>query len=393
MIRYDKPRSWVRYDRLDLIDELTQAKAQVLALGSLPYQRRWVEELQEIQLKREVAGTSRIEGAEFTERELDIALRDSVEGMTTRSQRQAHAAMVAYRWLAELPLDYPVDGKLICEVHRRIVRGADDDHCPPGQLRGRDENVIFGSPKHRGVEGGTECEAAFEELSRALQGEFRDHDLLIQALALHYHLGAMHPFLDGNGRTARAMEAVMLQRAGLRDILIATSNYYYDEKTAYLGALSEARAGHHDLTPFLRFGLRGIALQCQRLVREIGGEIKKALFRDLMYGLFNRLRTTKKRVIAERQVEILKILLVEEAIDWQDLLLRLEPAYRRLKTPRKAMVRDVSYLQQMRALRVIRPQGKILLEINLDWPTQITEEGFFRFFEKLPHAKSSSFLP
>ena len=38
----------------------------------------------------------------------------------------------------------------------------------------------------------------------------------------------MHPFVDGNGRTARALEALMLQRAGLRDSsFIAMSNYYY----------------------------------------------------------------------------------------------------------------------------------------------------------------------
>jgi Fic family protein len=41
----------------------------------------------------------------------------------------------------------------------------------------------------------------------------------------------MHPFLDGNGRTARALEALMLQRTGLRDtLLIAMSNYSYEQK-------------------------------------------------------------------------------------------------------------------------------------------------------------------
>lgn len=28
-------------------------------------------------------------------------------------------------------------------------------------------------------------------------------------MAAHYHIGAMHPFGDGNGRTARALEAFM----------------------------------------------------------------------------------------------------------------------------------------------------------------------------------------
>jgi Fic family protein len=95
---------------------------------------------------------------------------------------------------------------------------------------------------------------------------FHEHDPLIQALALHYHLASLHPFLDGHGRTARAIEALMLQRVGLRDTLfIAMSNYYYEEKTAYLQALTDTRAANHHLTPFLKFALKGIEIQCSRL--------------------------------------------------------------------------------------------------------------------------------
>ncbi len=81
----------------------------------------------------------------------------------------------------------------------------------------------------------------------------------------------MHPFLDGNGRTARALEALVLQRAGLRDTaFIAMSNYYYEEKAAYLDVLAEVRSQNHDLTPFINFGLKGIALQCDRSSRKSG---------------------------------------------------------------------------------------------------------------------------
>ena len=68
------------------------------ALQSLPFQRTWVEKLQELQLKREVAGTSRIEGAEFDDRELEAALRPgaTVEELITRSQKQALAAAQTY---------------------------------------------------------------------------------------------------------------------------------------------------------------------------------------------------------------------------------------------------------------------------------------------------------
>src|SRR5205807_7878906 len=140
---------------------LTEAKAAVLALKSIPYQRRWVEALQQIELKREVAGTSRIEGAEFTDRELEAAMQETPEQLLTRSQKQAHAAVQTYRWLATIPNDRPITSELICEIHRRIVTGADDDHCAPGQLRQRDQNVTFGVPRHRGAEGGADAEAAF----------------------------------------------------------------------------------------------------------------------------------------------------------------------------------------------------------------------------------------
>src|SRR6476659_3402762 len=151
MIKYERPRHLILYDPLAVAPALTEAKAAVMSLRAMPYQRRWVEALQEVQLKREVAGTSRIEGAEFTERELDAALKETPEQLFTRSQRQAHAAMMTYRWLAALPADYPVNGEFIKEVHRRIVTGADEDHCPPGVLRNQDQNVVFGFPPHRGV--------------------------------------------------------------------------------------------------------------------------------------------------------------------------------------------------------------------------------------------------
>ena len=395
MIHYEKPQDWIRYDPPKLLEALAEAKAAVISLKSVPYQRRWVDRLQQIELKREVAGTSRIEGADFTERELDLAMRETPEQLKTRSQRQARAAVNTYRWIAALPQDLPIDAELIKSIHRLIVTDADDDHCPPGRLRQRDENVHFGIPQHRGCEGGDSCEAAFNELTNAIGRSYRDHDQLVQSLAAHYHFAAMHPFLDGNGRTARALEALMLQRAGLRDTsFVAMSNYYYDEKTAYLGTLAETRQTGHDLTPFLLFGLKGIALQCQRLMSEIQHEISKELFRNLMYDLFGRLKTSRKRVIAERQIEVLKALLDVEEIEWSDLIVRLKAVYEKLKNPIRGLVRDVNYLQELEAIRVVRiNEGpKFMIKIRLSWPTQITETSFFEKVKKMPKAKTHSFL-
>jgi Fic family protein len=391
MIRYEHPGSWTKYDSIAIVGPLTAAKATVLSLQNIPYQRSWAEKLQEVQLKREVAGTSRIEGADFTEKELDDAMVEDAEKLITRSQRQAAAAVKTYRWIAKLPDDYPIDGGLILDIHRSIVTDADD--CPPGQLRGPDDNVTFGIPRHRGAPGGEECERAFSKYCAALARAFREHDPLVQALAAHYHFAAMHPFLDGNGRTARALEALFLQRCGLRDTLfIAMSNYYYEEKNAYLKALADVRAADHDLTPFLVFGLKGIETQCNRLLSEIRVNMQKVLFRDQMYSLFNRLKSKRKRVIAERQIRILTLLL-ERDYTFDELHDATEIEYASLKDPSSALARDINGLLQLQAIGYRKiGDDKYLFFVRREWPTEITETEFFRRVEQMPTAKTHGFL-
>jgi cell filamentation protein, protein adenylyltransferase len=394
MIRYTIPHRWIRYDGQAITQTLATAKATILSLRTLPYQKQWVERLQKIELKREVAGTSRIEGADFSERELDEAIEGSPERLVTRSQRQAHAAVQTYRWIATLPDDRPISADLIREIHRRIVTGADDDHCPPGQLRKQDENVNFGSPRHRGAEGGGEIITAFEGLVNAIQREFRDHDPIVQAMAAHYHIAAMHPFLDGNGRTARALEALLLQRAGLRDsAFIAMSNYYYDEKPGYLKALADARAGEHGLTPFLRFGLKGIEVQGGRMLAEMRHEMQKEVFRSLAQRLFTRLKSKRKRVIGERQLQLLERLLDRGEMRLDALYDATAMHYRNLKNPIRAAVVDALNLESIGAVAFSGDQTQgFMVRIRLDWPTRITESEFFELIKTLPRAKSHPFL-
>jgi len=145
-IRYNVPEQWIKYDVVEILDVLVDAKSTILALKATPYQKDWLDKLQALQLKMEVAGTSRIEGAEFTDRELDVALGESTDNHLTRSQRQAAAAANTYRWISQLPDDRPIDERLVLETHRRIVTRCDDDHCEPGRIRQHDDNVNFGQP-------------------------------------------------------------------------------------------------------------------------------------------------------------------------------------------------------------------------------------------------------
>jgi Fic family protein len=391
-VRYVTPRNWIVYEFASIQADLLEAKAAVLALRQIPYQRSWADQLQRVQLKREVAGTSRIEGAEFTERELEAAMRDTPEQLETRSQKQAAAAVATYQWIAQRPDDRPVDVSLISDVHRRLVTGCDDDHCPPGQTRKRDENVTFGAPRHRGVDGGDDTDAAMTALVAAVRTVYQEHDPLIRALALHYHVAAMHPFLDGNGRTARALEALMLQRTGLRDTLfIAMSNYYYENKTGYLNALADTRAADHDLTAFLKFALKGVESQCRSLFAEIRRHVAKALYRNTMTDLFGRLRSPRKRVMSARHIQLANLVLAVDEISLAEMVEKSRYLYT-VKNPDKALARDLNYLSELGAIFGERRSDEIVLWANLDWPTQITETEFFRLVKELPKGRLHAFL-
>jgi hypothetical protein len=267
-------------------------------------------------------------------------------------------------------------------------------------IRDRDRNVTFGVPRHRGAEGGSECHQALDAMINAVQREFGHHDELVQALALHYHFAAMHPFEDGNGRTARVLEALLLQRAGMRDTtFIAMSNFYYDEKKSYLESLAAVRQLDFDLTPFLRFGLRGIALQSQRLAGEIRRHVSREVFRSLMHDLFGRLQTKRKRVIAKRQVAILEHMLTFTEIEWYVLYKDIIKLYGDVKNPNKAMIRDVNHLLALKAIAYRHEpvekakDQRMILWARLEWPSEITETEFFRKISTFPRVKESLFIP
>ncbi len=348
----------------------------------------------------EVAGTSQIEGADFAGNELESAIRaETAEELQTRSQKQALAAVRAYKWIADVEDDRPINEELMCAIHRVIVTDCDEDRSAPGRIRSFGQNVTFGIIKHRGSHGGQDCEVAFHRLADEVQNIYFRHDPLIQALALHYHFAAMHPFQDGNGRTARVLEALMLQRAGLKNSLfIAMSNYYYEEKRAYLQALADVRAADHNLTPFLKFALKGIALQSNRLLQMIRTEVSKQLFRNLMHELFARLQSTRKRVIVKRQLILLEHLLdAEEKTDFARLVESVNDHYASRKIPLHAIARDVNKLQSLGAIKIERERcdsqtAEYLITVNLDWPSTITETEFFSRIEQMPKSNTLSFL-
>jgi hypothetical protein len=64
-----------------------------------------------------------------------------------------------------------------------------------------------------------------------------------------------------------------------------------------------------------------------------------------------------------------------------------------VKNPIKALVRDVNSLSALRAIWVHKiAEGRFLIGVRLEWPTEVTESEFFEQVRKLPKAKTHSFL-
>ena len=387
--RYVVPQRWLRYDGAAIANLLIEAKTAAGVLNRLPYLPQWIEQAHEEQLRLEAVGTTRIEGAEFTGRERDEALTPNATARTglTHSQRQLRAANATYRWLRGQPANRPVTAELVLETHRRIVTGCDDDHCEPGALRRAESNVSFGRPVCRGAEGGPELVEAFGALGRAIDGEFRGHDRIIQAMAAHYHIGAMHPFDDGNGRTARALEAFMLRAAGVNDmVMVSLSNYYYEHQHEYLTALYDSRVNRHDLTSFLTFALPAIIERCNALAEEIVTHSKRLLYREFARSLFGQLRSPRRRVLAERQLQLIEVLLNADSVSLTDLVDRVSTHYMSLKFPDRAFVRDLVELISLSAVSY-NEDG---IAVDLDWPRTFSESELLERYERMPSAASAS---
>lgn len=82
---------------------------------------------------------------------------------------------------------------------------------------------------------------------------------VLRAAELHYNLVAVHPFADGNGRTARLMMNYALLRAGYPLVVVPV-----ERRAEYLSALEESNEGR--CRPFAEFTARCVEDSIHRLI-------------------------------------------------------------------------------------------------------------------------------
>lgn len=123
-----------------------------------------------------------------------------------------------------------------------------------------------------------------DEFLRWLNGEFgRKEHPVIRAGIAHYVLAAVHPFVEGNGRSARAFATLVLFIEGY-DIkrFFALEEYFDKHAEDYFGSLMQVsnqseKLGDRDLTPWLETFTKALSLELTRIkekVRQLSVDIK-----------------------------------------------------------------------------------------------------------------------
>lgn len=242
----------------------------------------WVAKMQNKALILEAHHTTHIEGTQLTlEQSEQLWAGKHLATVNPDDTKE----LLNYRKAFDLVAGYVGDGEpitegLIREIHKRLVDGVRGNAATPGDYRkiqnyvvnSKTKDVIYTPP------------AAFEvpqmmhELVDWINHETEIHPVLMSGIA-QFQLVHIHPFLDGNGRTARLLSTLCLYQRGYDFKKLFTISEYYDRnRTDYYQAIQSVRKLDMDMTGWVEYFVQGLSTQLQE-VKLLG---RQAIERDVM---------------------------------------------------------------------------------------------------------------
>jgi Fic family protein len=284
---FQRTHPWLTFATIDLQGapyrlwmDLGEARSGIERLAGTPLHPDVAADLDTTYLVRGLHATSAIEGSTLTEDQVHARLAGRLD--LPRSQEYLgrevdnmhagfrHAQRRGFEEGARLSADE------IGELNRLILDGLDlAEDAVAGRYRQRRVVVgrYLGAPPE-------DVEHLVERLCLWLSGpDFRtdDRDLatafaVIAAITAHVYLAWIHPFGDGNGRTARLVEHRVLVGSGVpTPAAHLLSNHYNLTRTEYYRQLDRTSRSGGDIVPFLLYAVEGFVDQLReqfQLVRE-----------------------------------------------------------------------------------------------------------------------------
>ena len=172
-------------------------------------------------LIEEAITSSQLEGASTTREEAKNMLRSGrpPRDLSERMILNNYHVMEQIRQLKEQPFT----PALILELHRIVSDGTMDDPGAAGRLRKSGERISVMDATHTTIlhepPPSDSLPQRLERLCAFANGESKTEPFVhpvVRAILIHFMLGYDHPFVDGNGRTARALFYWSMARSGYR---------------------------------------------------------------------------------------------------------------------------------------------------------------------------------
>ena len=269
-------------------------------LDSLPHDR---DQLIINSLMEEAIASSQIEGAAVTRTIAKKMLREQRKP-ATKDERMILNNYITMKRITQVK-DEDLTPELILEIHKTITQDTLEDPNDEGRFRDNNEirvfdmrgNVLHTPPDFALIEGLIEELCAFANND---DGQFIHP--VIKGIILHFLIGYIHPFNDGNGRTARSIFYwYMLRKDYWLFEYMAVSRAIKDTKGQYKLAYQYTESDEYDLTYFIRYNLTAVKTAVDNIQKYI--EKKQKESRQALNIL------QKSEGLSLRQAEIIKSLI------------------------------------------------------------------------------------
>lgn len=222
-------------------------------------------------IMEEAISSSQMEGASTTRRAAKEMLRKKLTPRD-RSQRMILNNYQTIQFIAEHK-NQPFTKELLLQIHSLMTAGTLDDESMSGKLRDNDDivvgNGVTGEVVHR-PPSYVVLDEFVDNLCRFFNATDSDTFIhpIIRALIVHFLLAYYHPFVDGNGRTARALFYwYMLKENYWLTQYLSISRIIYKTKTKYENAFLYTESDSNDIGYFITYNLDVLSKAFEELKR------------------------------------------------------------------------------------------------------------------------------
>ena len=262
-------------DELRVLDRIAQMREELRHFVEQE-PRRWTGLLARFTRARALRGSNSVEGINISDEDA-IAAVDNEE--PADADKPTWQAVVGYQAAMEYVLqrcrdpNFRFSEDVVLAVHFMISQH--DLNANPGNYRRGwvgVRNLETGEIVHEGVDREF-LNPLMNELVAYMNGG-DDASVVVKAAMTHLNLTLLHPFSDGNGRTARCLQTAVLAHEGIQaPIFSSIEEYIGRHQQEYYDVLAAVGGGswdpRRDCRPWVRFCLTGHYRQAQTHLRRI----------------------------------------------------------------------------------------------------------------------------